>query len=35
VWPTLEVILDESPEHLRRRVDEETGLPLIALEEVR
>jgi predicted DNA-binding protein with PD1-like motif len=35
VWPTLEVIVDESPEHLRRRVDEQTGLPLIALEEVR
>ncbi len=35
VWPTLEVILDESPEHLRRRVDEETGLPLIALAGVR
>jgi uncharacterized protein len=35
VWPTLEVILEESPRHLRRKVDEETGLPLIALEEVR
>jgi predicted DNA-binding protein with PD1-like motif len=33
VWPTLEVIVDESPEHLRRRVDEKTGLPLIALQE--
>src|SRR5215208_6994607 len=29
VRPTLEVILTESPEHLRRRTDEETGLPLI------
>jgi predicted DNA-binding protein with PD1-like motif len=35
IWPTLEVILEESPEHLRRRVDEETGLPLIALEASR
>jgi uncharacterized protein len=31
VRPTLEVILTESPEHLRRRTDEETGLPLIDL----
>jgi uncharacterized protein len=31
VWPTLEVVLTESPSHLRRRVDPETGLPLIAL----
>ena len=29
VWPTLEVVLTESPRHLRRRVDNETGLPLI------
>jgi predicted DNA-binding protein with PD1-like motif len=35
VWPTLEVILEESPEHLRRKVDKETGLPLIALQESR
>jgi predicted DNA-binding protein with PD1-like motif len=35
VWPTLEVVLTESPAHLRRRVDEETGLPLIALEDSR
>ena len=35
VWPTLEVILEESPEHLRRKVDRETGLPLIALQESR
>lgn len=31
VWPTLEVVLTESPSHLRRRVDPETGLPLIAV----
>ena len=31
--PTLELILEESPEHLRRTLDEETGLPLIALQE--
>jgi uncharacterized protein len=35
VWPTLEVVLIESPAHLRRELDEETGLPLIALEESR
>jgi predicted DNA-binding protein with PD1-like motif len=29
VWPTLEVILTESPRHLRRRTDAETGLALI------
>jgi predicted DNA-binding protein with PD1-like motif len=32
VWPTLEVVLTESPAHLRRKVDPDTGLPLIALE---
>ena len=31
VRPTLEVILVESPEHLQRRADEATGLPLINL----
>ena len=31
VWPTLEVILTESPEHLRRKADKETGLALIRL----
>ena len=31
VWPTLEVVLTESPAHLRRRVDPETGLPLISV----
>ena len=29
VWPTLEVILTESPDHLCRKVDPETGLALI------
>jgi hypothetical protein len=32
VWPTLEVTLIESPEHLRRRTDPATGLALINLE---
>ena len=32
VRPTLEVILVETPEHLRRRTDKETGLPLITME---
>lgn len=31
VRPTLEVIVTESPEHLQRRTDEETGLPLISI----
>jgi predicted DNA-binding protein with PD1-like motif len=31
VWPTLEAILVESPEHLRRKIDKETGLALISL----
>jgi uncharacterized protein len=31
VWPTLEVILVESPAHLRRETDEDTGLALIRL----
>jgi predicted DNA-binding protein with PD1-like motif len=31
VRPTLEVVIIESPEHLQRRTDEETGLPLINL----
>jgi uncharacterized protein len=35
VWPTLEVVLTESPAHLRREVDAETGLPLIALDDDR
>jgi uncharacterized protein len=29
VWPTLEVIVEESLRHLQRRIDNETGLPLI------
>lgn len=32
VRPTLEVVLVESPEHLQRREDSETGLPLISVE---
>jgi predicted DNA-binding protein with PD1-like motif len=32
VWPTLEVVLTESPAHLRREIDSETGLPLIVLD---
>jgi predicted DNA-binding protein with PD1-like motif len=32
VWPTLEVILTESPKHLRRTHDDETGLALIDLQ---
>jgi predicted DNA-binding protein with PD1-like motif len=32
VRPTLEVLLTETPAHLRRKTDEETGLPLIAIE---
>jgi len=31
VWPTLEMIVSEMPIHLRRKHDEETGLPLIDL----
>ncbi len=32
VRPTLEVVLVESPEHLRRRWDEEVGLALISID---
>lgn len=32
VWPTLEVIVEETPAHLRKRVDDETGLALIDLD---
>jgi uncharacterized protein len=32
VFPTLELILVESPKYLRRRLDDETGLALIDLE---
>ena len=31
VRPTLEVILTESPEHLRKEIDEESGLALIRI----
>jgi predicted DNA-binding protein with PD1-like motif len=31
VHPTLEVILEESPGYLQRRIDDETGLPLIKI----
>jgi uncharacterized protein len=31
VWPTFEMIVTETPAHLRRLKDEETGLPLIDL----
>lgn len=31
VWPTLEVIVTESPRHLRRRMDPASGLALIDL----
>ena len=31
VWPTLEVVVTESPAHLHKEVDEETGLALIRL----
>ena len=31
VWPTLEVVLIESPRHLHRATDQETGLPLLAM----
>jgi uncharacterized protein len=33
VWPTLELVLVESPAELRRTLDEETGLPLIDIEQ--
>ena len=31
VWPTLEVVLTESPTHLHRKIDPETGLALIEI----
>jgi len=31
VWPTLEVVVEKLPRHLRRRTDPETGLALIDL----
>jgi predicted DNA-binding protein with PD1-like motif len=33
VWPTLEVIVEESPKHLQRRTDPESGLALIDLAD--
>ncbi len=33
VWPTLEIIVTETPSHLAKRVDEETGLALISVDE--
>jgi uncharacterized protein len=33
VRPTLEVIINESPAHLRKKKDAESGLPLIRLDE--
>ena len=33
VWPTLEVVLTQTPEPLRKRFDPETGLALISVEE--
>jgi predicted DNA-binding protein with PD1-like motif len=35
VWPTLEVMVVESPQYLRRTMDKETGLALIQLEATR
>jgi predicted DNA-binding protein with PD1-like motif len=35
VWPTLELVLVESPRHLRRRWDEASGLALIDLDAER
>jgi predicted DNA-binding protein with PD1-like motif len=31
IWPTLEMIVSETPQHLRRTQDDETGLALIDL----
>lgn len=33
VHPTLELIIEETPGYLQRRMDEETGLPLIKIPE--
>ncbi|HEY3067814.1 MAG TPA: PPC domain-containing DNA-binding protein [Methylomirabilota bacterium] len=35
VWPTLELVLEESPVHLRRRMDLASGLALIDIERGR
>ncbi len=29
--PTLEIILNESPEHLKREMDKDSGIPLIKI----
>lgn len=34
VWPTLEVVVEESSRHLARRLDPETGFAVIALDAV-
>ncbi len=31
VWPTLELVIEDEPEHLRRRSDPATGLALLDL----
>jgi hypothetical protein len=31
VWPTLEVVITETPTHLRRRFDPKTGAALIVM----
>jgi uncharacterized protein len=33
VWPTLELFLTETSGELRRKIDEETNLPLISIEQ--
>ena len=33
VWPTLEVVVTESPTHLRKSYDPETGLALISIRD--
>ncbi|ARQ70948.1 PPC domain-containing DNA-binding protein [Streptomyces marincola] len=33
VFPTMEIVVTETPSHLRKRVDRSTGLALIALDE--
>lgn len=35
VWPTLELVLTESPRHLHRKTDPETGLGLIEIPAAR
>jgi predicted DNA-binding protein with PD1-like motif len=32
VHPTLEIVLEETPGYLQRRIDKETGLPLIEID---